>query len=66
MEISGAAVARFGLLLTAVKSGDVAQAAEMALSIPAPDRAAINETLAEYGMDLRALLATLAAQGASR
>lgn len=57
--ITAAGAARFGLLLEAAKRGDLAQAAEMLVSISDHDIDAIKVRLAEFGLDARDLVATL-------
>ena len=57
--ITAAGAARFGLMLEAVKRGDLAQAAEMLISIPEHDIITIKERLGEFGIDVHGLVATL-------
>lgn len=64
-EISGHGAARFGLMLEAVKRGDIAQAAEMLVSISHDDLDAIKARLAEFGIDVRDIVNTLSPEGAA-
>lgn len=64
-EISPAGAARFGLMLEAVKRGDLTQAAEMLVSISEHDIDAIKARLAEFGIDVRDIVATLNPEAAS-
>lgn len=63
-EISAAGAARFGLMLEAVRRGDLAQAAEMLLSLSSSDVRAIKARLAEFGLNAQDLVATLTPEGA--
>lgn len=58
-EISGAGAARFGLMLTAARNGDLVVAAEMLLSITETDLDGIKRRLAEFGIDPKDLVATV-------
>jgi hypothetical protein len=58
-EISMTGAARFGLMLSAVNSGDLAQAAEMLISIPRADIDGIKARLAEFGFEVTDLVRTL-------
>jgi len=64
-QISAAGAARFGLLLEAVKRGDLAQVAEMLVSISHNDIEAIKARLAEFGLNAHDLVATLSPEGAA-
>lgn len=55
-EVDAEAAARFGLMLEAARRGNTALVAEMLMSIPANDLAAIDERLALFNLDLRSLL----------
>lgn len=55
-EISSHGAARFGLLLDAAERGNRALVAEMLMSIPADDLAAIDVRLRWYGIDPKSLL----------
>lgn len=65
VDITAVGAARFGLMLEAVKRADLAQAAEMLVSISSTDIEAIKARLAEFGLNTHDLVATLSPEGAT-
>lgn len=64
-DISPAGAARFGLMLEAIKRGDLAQAAEMLVSLSSRDIDAIKARLAEFGLNAHDLVSMLSPEGAA-